>query len=221
MRSKPVQIGVVDTGIDISYSGFGGQEFQGIGIKHVGNDYLYDADFHDISGHGTAMAARIYSFCKNAKICAVRIAQKRQDGVVVSVDEQAFAKGIEWCVNQGIRIINTSYSIAKIGKDNLLTHACQKAYDSGAIIVAAYRNREVYDVYPAAFPTVIGVRRRDGLRPGQVSILNEENFDFYAWGTSNSAACAQVSAMIGRIHSIDNRYGLEECFAFLREVSVP
>lgn len=76
-------------------------------------------------------------------------------------------------------------------------------------------------VYPTAFPTVIGVRQRGDLKPGQVSVLDAENVDLYAWGSSNSIATAQVSAMVGRIHTVDERYGLEECFAFLTEVAVP
>jgi hypothetical protein len=151
----------------------------------------------------------------------VRIAQEAEIGVMVRVQEQALAMGIEWCVDQGIRIVNVSYSIAEAAEDGFLVQVCRKAYEKGIILVAAYRNGEDGPVYPAAFSTVIGVRGQDGLQPGQVSILDEENLDLFAWGTSNSIACAQVSAMIGRIHSVDDRYGMEECFAFLREVAVP
>jgi hypothetical protein len=76
-------------------------------------------------------------------------------------------------------------------------------------------------VYPAAYPTVIGVRRRGDLQPGQVAIPDRENLDLYAFGRSNSIATAQVSAMVGRIHSVDDGYGLEEVAAFLMEVAVP
>ena len=75
-------------------------------------------------------------------------------------------------------------------------------------------------VYPAAFPTVIGVRRRGDLEPGGVSVLSEENRDLFAWGTSNSIATAQVSAMVGRIHTIDDSLRLEDVFAYLMEVTV-
>jgi hypothetical protein len=75
-------------------------------------------------------------------------------------------------------------------------------------------------VYPAFFPTVIGVRGRDDLEPGEVSVLSEENRDLFAWGGSNSIATAQVSAMVGRIHSVDDSLGLEAVFAYLMEVAV-
>lgn len=213
---------MVDTGADPACSVFEGHEVQGVGVDRIGNDYRYGADFRDLSGHGTAMAARIQSFCKTAQICAVRIAQRDKDGVAVRVQEQALALGIEWCVEQGIRIVSVSYSIGDAPDGGFLARACRRAHENGMIVVAAYRNGEgKTPAYPAAFPTVIGVRRRGDLKPGEVSLLSEENLDLYACGRSNSSATAQVSAMVGRIHSIDDSLGLETVFAYLMEVAVP
>jgi subtilisin family serine protease len=217
---KPVPIGVVDTGVDSACQTLEGQDVQGVGVRRVGDDYEYVPDFHDLSGHGTAMAARIRSFCPTAQVWAVRIAQQEDGGVTVRVQEQALALGIDWCLNQDIRIINVSYTIAAAPVGGFLDRVCHRAYEEGAIIVAAYSDRDD-PVYPAASPTVIGVRRRDNFEPGQVSVLDKENRDLYAWGSSNSIACAQVSAMVGRIHSVDDRYSLEEVFAFLSVVAVP
>jgi hypothetical protein len=83
---------------------------QGVGVRCVGDGYQYDADFDDLGGHGTAMAARIQSFCEMARIYAVRIAQRGENGVAVRVQERVLAMGIEWCVEQGIRIVNISYN---------------------------------------------------------------------------------------------------------------
>ena len=218
---KPVVIGVIDTGVDAGASVFEEHGVRGIGIRRVGNRYEYDSDFHDLGGHGTAMAARIQAFCETAQIYAVRIAQREGCGVAVKVQAQAMAMGIEWCVEHGIRIVNVSYNIAEAPSGGCLVRACREAHDNGTIIVAAYRKDEERCVYPAGFGTVIGVRRRDDLQPGQVAVFSEENHDLFAFGTSNSIACAQVSAMVGRIHTVDDRYGLEEVFAFFREVAVP
>lgn len=216
-----VQIGVVDTGLDREHPCFKRRKPKGIGVKQQGDRYQYGPSFEDLHGHGTAIAAQIQAFCTKACIHAVRIAQQGENGAVVRVQEQALAMGIEWCVDQGIRIVNVSYTIEAAAEDGFLARACRKAYEKGVILVAAYRNGEKGPAYPAAFPTVIGVRCRSDLQPGQVSVLDAENLDLYAWGRSNSFATAQVSAMVGRIHSVDDRYGLEEVFAFLREVAVP
>jgi subtilisin family serine protease len=216
-----VRIGVVDTGADRGHRCFKRRRPNGIGVRWQGDEYEYEANFHDLDGHGTAMAVRIQTFCTKARILAVRIAQQDENGVVVRVQEPILATGIEWCVDQGIRIVNVSYNIEEAADEGFLARACRKAYEKGTILVAAYRNGEDGPVYPAAFPTVIGVRCRSDLQPGQVSILDADNLNLFAFGRSNSFATAQVSAMIGRIHSVDDRYGLEEVFAFLQEVAVP
>ncbi|MGO8747581.1 MAG: S8 family peptidase [Thermoguttaceae bacterium] len=213
-------IGIVDTGVDRDQQSFKGKNLFGIGVRRDGDNYCFVRDFHDIHGHGTAMASLIGSFCRRARLHAVRIAQEYENGAVVRVQERALAMGIAWCVAQGNRIVNVSYNIAAAEEDGFLSRACRKAYEQGAILVAAYRNGKEGPVYPAAFPTVIGVRRRQDLKPGQLSLRDEENLDLYAWGGSNSMACAQVSAMVGRIHTVDDRYGVEEVFAFLSEVAI-
>ncbi len=217
---KPVRIGVVDTGVDIEHPSFSQEHLEGIGVRREGDVYRYESDYRDLYGHGTGMASRIQSFCPQARICAVRIAQQDESGVVARVQARALAMGIEWCVDQGIRIVNVSYSIAEAPDEGFLVKACKKAHESRTILVASYRNRERMPVYPAALPTVIGVRHRGDVEPGEVSVLSEENHDLFAWGSSNSIATAQVSAMVGRIHTVDDSLGLEEVFAFLTEVAV-
>lgn len=216
-----MRIGVVDTGVDPTHPVFDGQVVQGIGVKRVGGGYQYDVDLHDLSGHGTAMAVRIHSFCKTAEICAVRIAQQEEGGVAVRVEERALAMGVEWCVDEGIHIVNVSYSIAEAEDGGFLARACAKAHEKGVIVVAAYRNGEAKPVYPAAFPTVIGVRSLPNSEPGQISVLCEENHDLRAFGGSNSMACAQVSAMVGRIHTVDDSLGLDDVFGYLMQVAIP
>jgi minor extracellular serine protease Vpr len=216
-----VRIGVVDTGVDLEHPAFKRRRPRGIGVR-LQNDgsYKYTPDFNDSHGHGTAMTARIRSFCPRARLYAVRIAQQNGDSSVVRVQEKALAMGIEWCVDQGIRIVNVSYSIEGAAIDGYLARAWRKAHEKNAIIVASYRNGEDRPVYPAAFSTVIGVRSKEDLRPGEVAIISEENHDLSAAGGSTSIACAQVSSMVGRIHLIDGSLGLEDVFAFLREVAV-
>ncbi|NQT13407.1 MAG: S8 family serine peptidase [Planctomycetes bacterium] len=214
-----VRIGIVDTGVDREHPCFQRGKPKGGGVRRQGGEYQYEADFHDAHGHGTTIASLIRSFCRKAEIHAVRIAQQDGNEAIVRVQERALAMGIDWCVEQGIRIVNVSYSIAEAAEDGLLAQACRQAHERGAILVAAHRNREKGRVYPAAFSTVIGARRRGDLKPGQVAVLDGENLDLYAWGPSNSIACAQVSAMVGPIHTVDDSLGLEEVYAYLMQVA--
>jgi len=216
-----VRIGIVDTGVDLEHPIFKRTKPRGIGIRRDRDSFYFEPECHDLHGHGTVMASLIRDDCPKARFYAVRIALKNGDGVTPHVPEEALAMGIEWCVDQGIRIINLSYSIKEAVEDGSLVRACRKADESGAIIVAAYRNAENRPVCPAAFRSVIGVRARDELRPGEISVISAENHDLYAWGGSNSSACAHVTAMVGRIHSIDSSLRIAQVFAFLAEVAIP
>lgn len=214
-------IGIVDTGVDLEHQCIRRLRPTGISVVRDGDNYRFDLGFQDLHGHGTAMASRIHSFCPEAAIHVVRIAQEGENGAVARVQEQALAMGIEWCVDRGIRIVNVSYNIAQAARDGFLDRACRKAQEHDVIVIAAYRHGDGSPVYPAAFPTVVGVRRFPSSKPGQVAVLSGENHDLLAWGTSNSHAAAQVSAMVGRIHTVNDSLGLEEVFAFLTEVAVP
>ena len=66
---------------------------------------------------------------------------------------------------------------------------------------------------------MIGVRHKAGLRPGQLGVLSELNRDLLAFGMSNSFATAQVSAMVGRIFSVDDSLELPMVFGCLLAVS--
>ena len=58
MIAMPVRTGVVDTGVDSDHPTFKRRKPKGIGVRWQGDDYCLDADFHDLHGHGTAMAAQ-------------------------------------------------------------------------------------------------------------------------------------------------------------------
>lgn len=170
--AMPVHIGILDTGADRARRCFKRRKPTRIGIRREGDSYRYEADCHDLLGHGTAMASLIRLFCRQAGIHAVRIAQRVGNGVTPFVQDEALAMGIEWCVDQDIRIVNVSYSIAEAADGGFLDRVCRKAHQNGTIVVGAYRNGEgEKPVCPAAFPTVIGVRRRGDLEPGEVSVL--------------------------------------------------
>ena len=231
-----VKIGVVDTGIDASHPWLHAAVVGGIGVRRNSEGYDVVPEYQDLLGHGTAVASLIHVFCAEALLYSVRIAL--QDGNLVTpyVQERAMATGIKWCLDEGIRIINVSYSLKGTPENGSIIHqVCQEAYERNAIIVAAHRNGEKSPVYPAAFPIAIGVHRRRDSKPGQISVFSEEDHDLSAFGGpcclahlgnsvryigGTSIAAAQVSAMVGRIHTIDDSLGLEAVFAYLMEVAV-
>ncbi len=233
----PVRIGVVDTGIDQSHPWVGGRVVGGIGVRYESHGCELVPNFQDLIGHGTAVASLIHAFCPQAVLYSIRIAAQEGGRDGQYVQERAMARGIRWCLDQRIGIINVSYSLKGTPENGGLVHeVCQQAHERHAVIVAAHRNGGRVTVYPAAFRGAIGVHCRRDLKPGQISILSEENRDLVAYGGpcylahmgnsvqhigGTSIACAQVSAMVGRICSIDDSFGLEGVFALLRDAAVP
>jgi subtilisin family serine protease len=248
----PVRIAVIDTGIDPTHRWLNGCVVGGVGIE--GGDGAAAprftlGTFGDVAGHGTNMASLIHAFCPKAELMAVRIAAcyrpVTRDGdrpfgetpyVEMGVSETVLAEAIHWCIDNKISIMNISYSLESVEPDGSLEKACREAFDRGAIVVSSYRNGQSEPTYPAAFPTVIGVRRARGLAPGQLSIVSAGNRDVAGWGGpvhgahlrdtisysfGTSQACALVSAMVGRMKLVDDGIGPEGAFAYLQRISAP
>lgn len=229
-----VSIAIVDSGIDTSHRWLEGCVLGGIGLRESCDGFQWESEFDDLSGHGTSVAALIHAFCPEAALYAIRIVCKAGQVPRVAVLEQAVAKGIEWCVDQRIRIINVSYSLEQAPECGPLARACRAAFDNGLILVASYRNRASGPAFPAALSTVIGTRRDKKLDVGQISILSCDNRDLAAWGgpfraahlrntigrmEGTSYSCAQVAAMIGRMLTVDPSIDVDRAFELLREVA--
>ena len=136
LGNRPVRIGVVDTGVTPERLPFGRVAIQGIGIDWTSGAYRYSEGFQDLAGHGTGVACRILSFCRTAEICAVRIARQEGERIRVQVEEQVLAMGIDWCIENEVKIINVSYCIATAAPGGVLDKVCRKVYDRGGSSLA-------------------------------------------------------------------------------------
>lgn len=226
------KIGIIDTGIDETHPWLNGAVKGGIAIGNPEETNSSNSTgYNDLFGHGTSVASVVQTFCPEAELYAIRISRLVHGFAQVEVKEEDIARGIDWCLDQGISIINVSYAVDPVGGENgIVARACERAFESGAIVVASYRNRDDSVVYPASLPTVIGVKRNRNLKPGELRILDAANRDVAAWGGPTSVAskggsaatlCGSsfsaplVSAMIGRMHCVDMSIDLERAFRLL------
>jgi len=233
-----LRLGVVDTGFKEFSNILLPKKSFGISVvQHDGtNNCLLDFDTTDHHGHGTEVESLLAAFCPEVEIVPVRIAQIRDGNCIPFVPEDVLALGIEWCVDNHIRLVNISYSIEKVNKDGPLVTVCRKAADNDIILVAAYRNAIYSPVYPAAFPTVIGVSIRKDLDHAQIAIVSEINHDVAAFGgpyrittpdaeqrivCGTSFATAQITGMVARILAIKPQLALKEVFRYLKKYSSP
>jgi thermitase len=102
-------------------------------------------------GHGTMVAGLIHLVAPGAKIMPLKAFQSNGTANLSDVE-----KAIRWAVNHGASVINMSFSV--VTNDPKLQSAIQDAASKGVICVASSGNDgAVSAVYPAAYPTVIGV----------------------------------------------------------------
>jgi len=154
---KGVKVAVVDSGIskhkDLRDNIKG--EFNAIDPKKSAID-----DF----GHGTHVAGIIAA--KDNKIGVVGVAPDVDLYAVKVLDAMGagylsdLAEGIEWCINNGIQVINLSVELQK--DFPLLSYTINRALSADIIIVAAAGNTFGKSVtYPAAYEGVISVSAID------------------------------------------------------------
>ena len=76
------------------------------------------------------------------------------------VQQSTFMEALEWCVDQGSRVVNMSYGDGSVSNSNYeAVH--QAAFDAGIVLIAAAGNAGNGNapLYPAAFSSVIAVNQ--------------------------------------------------------------
>ena len=175
----PVDVAVIDSGIDGSHPEF-------VGRIAAAKSFVGGSPYQDDQGHGTFVAGEIAAspfngvgiagIAFNAHLLIAKVVEP--DGTVSLQGEVA---AIRWAVAKGARVINLSLGgVRDPLNPRLDTYspleqaAVEYAYSKGVVVVAAVGNGTQspstpwpFAHYPAALPHVIGVSalRRDGSVP--------------------------------------------------------
>ncbi len=164
-KGAGVKIAVLDTGIDYTHADIVGN------YKGGDNFVQYDpppVDPHDPfddswNGHGTHVSG-IIAAGQNS-IGVVGVAPEAELYAVKVLDGGGFGlaewviEGIEWAVSNGMQIVNMSF---EGGYNPAIEEACNTAYNSGVLLIAAAGNTYGGPVeYPAGYDSVIAVTGSD------------------------------------------------------------
>lgn len=109
-RGRGVRVAIVDSGVDARHPMVGSvQQYVAIDRDDRAPDGVrFTKGRHDdLYGHGTACAAIIRELAPEVELVSVRVLGENLKG-----SAGAFAHGVEWCIDQGIDIINLSMSTA-------------------------------------------------------------------------------------------------------------
>ncbi|MGE5553439.1 MAG: S8 family peptidase [Betaproteobacteria bacterium] len=151
-----VSVAILDTGVDLNHPDLFPNLAAGVNILNPRRPPMDD------NGHGTHVAGIIAAVqngvgvvgvAPRVRICPVKVLDRQGEGRLSDV-----VQGLEWCVKQGIRIINLSLG-APEGNPTFAA-AVGRVQEAGAVLVAAAGNAGPDPDtigYPARYPQTIAV----------------------------------------------------------------
>ncbi len=152
-----IKVGIVDTGIDRNHPDLAANLAGGINIISPTKTY------EDDNGHGTHVAGTVAAVdneigvigvAPHVAIYAVKVLDRRGSGYLSDI-----ISGLQWCVNNGIDVVNMSLSATT---DVQSFHdAVTAAYNAGIVMVCAAGNSGSVVEYPAKYSETIAVSATD------------------------------------------------------------
>jgi subtilisin len=164
-RGAGVKVAIIDTGIDYTHEDLDDNYVGGVDYVNEDNDPMDDA------GHGTHCAGIVAAedndvgvagVAPEAELYAVKVLDSSGSGSLSNV-----LNGIQWAIDNDMQVISMSLG-SDVGSASLEA-ACDSAYASGIVVVAAagndYTRRGRWEPdtvdYPARYDSVIAVGATD------------------------------------------------------------
>jgi subtilisin len=179
--TEPVDVAVVDSGVDSTHADLKGQVKSSFVIKPVEDRHEIETVAipcnNDAYGHGTGVAGIIASIAHNAHIHDIRVLDEH-----CSSTGATLLQGFHLAIENKYRVINLSLaSTAKFASQ--LQELCEKAYRQNQIVVAAKRNMPLVDNgFPAEFSSCIAVDIGDFSSPFIFNYRSDNPIEYVARG---------------------------------------
>ncbi len=164
-----VTIAVLDTGVNDGTDGFC-RPF--VAEYNAVTDLAGPGTATDTDGHGSHVAGSVAQCSDNgfggAGMAPEATIMPVEVFTTSGANVAAVARGIDWAVANGARVINMSFGCTNCSGSAMLNEAIDRAAAAGVVMVAASGNTPVSVFYPANHPSVIGVgaSTRDGTVAG-------------------------------------------------------
>ncbi|MGH9558361.1 MAG: S8 family serine peptidase [Bryobacteraceae bacterium] len=136
-----VRVGIVDSGVHAEHPHVGDVK-GGVLISSDGDP----ADYIDRIGHGTAVAGAIRERAPGAELYAVRIFERR-----LSASIEILMRGLEWCIENGMHIVNLSVGTENERHRPMLEDYMRRARTRETFVIGAVR------MLPGSLECAIGV----------------------------------------------------------------
>jgi hypothetical protein len=142
----PVRIGVIDSGVYTAHPHVGNIA-GGVTIGPQGET----PDYEDRLGHGTAVAALLHQQAPEAQLIAVKVFDR-----VLATNCETVIRAIDWCLQNGIDIINLSLGTTNHAHFSEFEGAVRRMRAAGKAMVSAHEVNGTLAL-PGCLPGVIAV----------------------------------------------------------------
>jgi subtilisin len=164
-RGRGVRVAIVDSGVDADHP-LVGAVTQYVAIDRDDSTEtglrLHPGAHRDLYGHGTACAAIVRELAPEVELVSVRVLGENLKG-----SAGAFAEGVDWCIEQGVDIINLSMSTASDRWAEPFWELVDVANYRGVLLVAAMNNERRRTI-PSEFAGVFSVACAPGTDREQI-----------------------------------------------------
>jgi hypothetical protein len=210
-----ITVAVIDSGVNVPHPHLPGVA-GGVALDLEGNE---SAEYVDVLGHGTAVAAAIHEKAPTAEIHAVKVFDRE-----LATTVRTLVRAIDWASERGIRLVNLSLGTPLEFRAAELEPAVARAVRAGTIIVSAYE-LDGQRWYPGCMHGVVGVclddaqaresvavDRREGRAVLRASpyprpipgVPKERNLNGISFAVANAAGClAAVLAAHPQVRTAD------------------
>lgn len=187
-----VKVAIIDSGIDAMDPRLAGHRVQGWNVRLGATGHaLIGAEYCDLNGHGTAMAAAVSTLAPGAELLSVRIMDES-----LRTTADLMAAGIETAFRNGARIINLSMGTPNMGKALLLRDTAALAAEAGAVVLAAAHPRGER-AYPADLPETLGVASHPDCGFDRLFYFDPNRFAAEQWGSLSGKFLAHGCEPVG------------------------